>query len=63
MNKTLLVVFILSLFVFVRYASVFFSPNKALTSAGHTYVAISFVTGLLSGLQLFGVYDFLKLLK
>lgn len=63
MNKILLIAFILSIYEFIKCASIFFNEDKVLTSAGHTYLALSFVIGLLSGLQLFGIYDFLKLLN
>lgn len=62
-NVILLIVFILSVYEFIRFISILFSSDIELTSMGHKYLAISFITGLLSGLQLFGVYNFIGLLQ
>lgn len=62
-NVILFIVLVLSVYEFIRLISILFSSDIELTSMGHKYLAISVVTGLLSGLQLFGVYDFISLLK
>lgn len=62
-NIILFIIFVLSVYEFVRFVSILFNSDIGLTSMGHKYLAISFVTGILSGLQLFEVYDFISLLK
>lgn len=63
MKISLLIIFIISVYEFIRFISILFNEHREFTGAGHKYLAISFVVGLLSGVQLFGIYDFISLVK
>lgn len=57
-KSIVLLIFALSLFNVVRLGSIFFNKERYLTGRGHKEFGI-YLTGLvLSGLQLFGVFDF-----
>ena len=58
-----LLIFVISAYKVLNLGSIFFNKSKHLTEKGHRDFAIALVLLIISGIQLFNVFDFIAYIQ